>query len=98
YKLATLYDIDFKDYNTDSQVLAKAINRDLKTTENPDDVLKIFYNYEGAVATLYYDSNTDLMYAFRDSQRPLYYGLVNGGMYISSLEYTLNIIGCKNIK
>lgn len=86
------------DYNTDSQVLAKVIAKNLEEQENSDDILDIFYEYEGSAAVLYYDSNTDTMYAYRDNERPLYYGVVSGGLYISSLSYPLEIIGCKSIK
>lgn len=97
--LATKYEIDHSSYNTDSQVLAKAFSKDIKEyNEESTDVVKALYEYEGAAAIVSYDNNTGLMYAFRDEERPLYYGIINGGMYISSLEYPLNIIGCKNIK
>lgn len=38
------------------------------------------------------------MFVYRDDQRPLFYGMINNGMYLSSLESSLLAIGCSNIK
>lgn len=99
--LGNKYNIGHKEYETDSQVLAKILSKQIREYESVEDITEIpqvLYDYEGAAALICYDSEKDLLFAYRDNQRPLFYGIYNGGMYISSLEHSLQIIGCKNIK
>ena len=61
------------------------------------DVLKF---YEGAVATIWYDTNTpDTIYFYHDKERPLFRGTKSSvnGIYLSSTEESLKIIGCEKI-
>jgi hypothetical protein len=54
----------------------------------------------GAAALVMYDKNTpETMYVFRNKERPLYRGYIDGeGMYISSIEDSLKSIGCTNVE
>lgn len=96
------------DYDVDSQVLYQLLNDEAAVENLPEDELrfKTLSKYEGAAALLFTDKrNPRLLYAFRNgarkgeamSDRPLYYGKIRNGMYISSMESSLNLIGCQDI-
>lgn len=81
-----------KDYSVDSEVLIKAI------AENKlKDILK---DTVGAIALIWHDkTDPNKLYCYRNTERPLYRGTIDGeGIYISSLEASLEAIGCKGIK
>ncbi len=89
-ELAEEYDEDFDDYFTDSHLLISLIK---------DRGTSVLEKIEGKASVVYIDKETDEMYAFRrNDERPLYRGEINGGMYISSIKDSLEVIGCKNIK
>lgn len=96
-QLATSYNIDHASYNIDSQVLINCISKDLNK-QGQGAYLDIFKNYTGKAAVLYYDKNTNMMYVHRDADRPLNYGFIGEDMYISSLDYALQLIGCTDVQ
>lgn len=80
--------ISSKDFNVDSQVLSYYLSKNF-------DILK---EYDGAAAILHYKESTkDILYAYKDSERPLYRGRLGDGFYFSSLEESLYAIGCSKI-
>jgi predicted glutamine amidotransferase len=93
--VATSYGLKFGDYSIDSQVIAKCLDMD-KNSE-------IFEKIEGSFACLFSDhTNTTKsakkLYVVRNEERPLYYGFLDEGMYISSIEDSLKLIGCTDTK
>jgi hypothetical protein len=91
------YDLNATDYNVDSDIIAGCIAKD-----DGFDVLPLL---EGAAALLIHDkTKPNRLYVFKKGsniateQRTLFKGSLDGGMYISSLEEPLMMIGCKNIK
>lgn len=65
--------------------------------------LKVLNDFDGAAALMWTVGNDGILHIFRNHERPLHYGYVEGtggraGMYISSEKLPLEIIGCKKIK
>lgn len=90
WQLATEYGWKISDFNVDSQVLAAIINK----TQSKEVLSKIY----GGCAIVYCDTSNNKMYAYRNNQRPLFRGSIDGSMYISSIESSLKLIGCNSIK
>jgi len=91
WDLRVKYNLDFKEYDVDSDILCGSLNA--------KDDLKVLKEINGPAAVLI--TNTErpnILIAFRNSLRPLYRGLINGNMYISSIENSLKLIGCTKIK
>ncbi|MEK6881928.1 MAG: hypothetical protein AABY22_20080 [Nanoarchaeota archaeon] len=59
---------------------------------------RFLYKINGSAALLFTDKRTNIVYAFRNDQKPLFYGKIKKDMYISSIEDSLKAIGCKNIE
>lgn len=96
YSIAKKYGFTHADYDVDSQVLLKALDRNFETLEN--NLLPALEEYEGAAALLMYNKSRETIFACHDDERPLFYGYVGKAMYISSIAHTLSIIGCKDIQ
>jgi len=80
------------DYDVDSQILISLIEKD-------KDKLKVLQEFEGAAALIWHDEDyPDRIYCFRNEKRPLYRGMIGKDMYISSIELSLDLIGCKKIQ
>lgn len=95
HQLIQMYQLNYHDYDVDSQVLAKCVYINTKY----DDRTKILEQYTGAAALLWYDKNENCMYAYHDKERPLFYGYINKTeMYISSIRESLEAIFCEDIK
>ena len=93
HKLANEYSLAHKDWDTDTQVLYQCMAKDC----NPKVITKL----EGSAALVWTDTsikNNTTLYVYRNSERPLYYGYLPEGMYISSIEKSLKVIGCTDIK
>lgn len=88
--LASDYKLVATDYKVDSEVLTAIINK----TQSKEVLSKI----QGGCSILYIDENTGKMYAFTNGGRPLFRGVLNGCMYISSTDSSLKLIGCLNVK
>jgi hypothetical protein len=84
------YKWSINDFDVDSDVLCAMINHD-QTKEPLSKIL-------GGCALIYTDTTTGKLYCYRNLDRPLYRGNLNGSMYISSLENPLSIIGCKDVQ
>ena len=90
--LAFKYELDETKYNVDSDVICGCI-----ASKNNFDVIK---EIAGAAAFLIHDkTKPELLYVFKNSQRPLYRGVDNkGNMYISSLAEPLYFMELYNVK
>jgi len=92
-RLANEYGLKHADWDTDTQVLYQCMAKDC----NPKVITKL----EGSAALVWTDTsikNNTTLYIYRNSERPLYYGKLPEGMYISSIEKSLKVIGCTDIK
>lgn len=90
WSLCTEYKLDQKQYDVDTQVLAAIIAK-TKTKE-------VLSKIAGGCALLFTDTKTNTLYAYRNSERPLFRGTIDGCMYLSSIEESLKLIGCSNVK
>lgn len=85
--LANNMGMKYADYDVDSQVLAKLMEK-----EGPLSAIK---KIEGTAAILHYDINENLLYAFHNIDRPLFRAKIDDGIYFSSMENSLYAIGAK---
>lgn len=92
-ELAKDYNLPDNSWKTDSQVLGSILSMNHKKNEP----FKVLGEYEGAAAFVIYNKETGVLYAGHDKERPLFYGHIGKDMYISSIELSLQIIGCKGI-
>jgi len=91
YAMIRENDLEYVDYDVDSQVLIKLLDT--------DSSFKVLQEFEGAAALIWTNvQNPKRIYCFRNVDRPLYRGMIGEDMYISSIEDTLTLIGCKTIK
>lgn len=91
HQLIRINKLNSNDYDVDSQVLIKLIDID-------KEELKVFNEFTGAAAVIWINTEKpDQINCFRNKERPLFYGMFNKGMYISSIESSLELIGCKDI-
>lgn len=90
WSLAREYDFNIQDFDVDSDVLAAIINK----TQSKEILSKII----GGCAIIYTNTNTGLMYAYRNAERPLYRGKLDDAMYLSSIDKSLKFIGCTDVK
>lgn len=94
--IATKYGLTYNSYNVDSQYLLHAMSHNFNNIET--DLVKALEEYEGAAALLMYHKERETIFACHDKERPLWYGFIGTGMYISSIAGPLHIIGCKNVQ
>lgn len=81
----------YKDFDVDSQILVYLLSI--------QDNFEVLREFDGAAAVIWHDEEIkDRLYVFRNSERPLFRGMSEEGMYISSIEDSLKIIGCNNIQ
>lgn len=90
WNLCTNYGFKTNDFDVDSQVLTAIIDKE----QNKSVLSKI----DGGCAIMFSDTNTGIIYCYRNSERPLFMGMIDKGMYISSTENSLKIIGCSDVK
>ncbi len=91
YGLLRKHDLSFQKHDVDSHIMCSIMAKDKD--------FKVLSEIDGAAAVLIHDTNNpSILYAYRNSERPLYKGSIDGNMYISSIEKSLEFIGCKNIK
>lgn len=91
WALVSKYNLKTADYNVDSDALFAIIAK--------QKGFSVLGEIAGGCAVLMNDSNNpNILYVYRNSERPLFRGILNGGMYISSIKESLNIIGCAQIK
>lgn len=85
------YQLKKNDFHVDSDVIAGCI-------EKCDNIEEVLSQINGPAAIIIHDLRIkNRLYAFRNKERPLYYGITNEGMYISSVEESLILIQCKEI-
>lgn len=96
YALSSKYDLI--DNGTDTELLHKILDKNFTP--------KILSEIDGTASLLYADKNIKLkrgqensyLLVFRlNKERPLFYGMSEEGMYISSLDESLEAIGCTDI-
>ena len=81
----------YNDFDVDSQVLIYflSVQKDFK----------ILQEFEGAAAIIWHDTTKpNRLYVFRNNERPLFRGYRKEGMYISSIEESLEMIGCERVQ
>lgn len=91
--LAKKHDIPEDSYKVDSEALGKIIDKHWNT----ENAFKVLEEYEGAAATMTLDTDTGELFVSRDEERTLFFGYKDGGIYISSIENSLKMIGCGTI-
>jgi len=98
--LASKYDMKALNWDVDSQVLSFGINRAFNAETTLDNLnIETLSEYKGAAALLFYSKNLDMIFVFKDKERPLFYGYdLDGGMYMSSIEESLKAAGLFEIK
>jgi len=77
-------------FDVDSDVLTAMLNK----AQSKEPLSRII----GGCAVLYTDTNTGILYAYRNSERPLYRGKIGDNMYLSSIDKSLKYIGCTDVK
>jgi len=90
--LAKIVDWTGKDWDVDSQILIKGI------ADNKH--IEMFKSLDGAAALIWsHKEEPSTIYCYRNDERPLFRGHVEEeGMYLSSIEESLQLIGCTSIK
>lgn len=79
------------DFKVDSQAIFFRLGNDKKAT--------VLSNLKGSAAVLFQDTtNPEVLYAFRNDERPLVFGKRPEGLYISSIQDPLEWTGCTDIE
>lgn len=89
-ELCLEYGLKKIDYDVDSHILTAIINK----TKNKKVLSKII----GGCAIIFFSKVNDTLYCYRNNDRPLYRGMIENSMYISSIENSLKVIGCSDVK
>lgn len=90
YNLCLEYKVDTQPLWVDSDYLCAMLNK----TQNKEPLTKI----DGSCACVYIDDKTNIMYVYRNIDRPLFKGYKEEGMYISSTKESLLAICCNKIE
>ncbi len=91
YGLTHKYSLPLNTYDVDSHIMCAIIAKEKN--------FNVLSEIDGPAALLIHDTNNPtILYVFRNDERPLFKGVIDGNMYISSIEEALEVIGCKNIK
>lgn len=90
YGLTHKYSLPLNTYDVDSHIICAIIAKEKN--------FNVLSEIDGAAALLMHDTdNPNILYVFRNDERPLFKGIVDSNMYISSISEALEVIGCKNI-
>jgi hypothetical protein len=82
----------YADFSVDSHIITALISEQ-------KGEWKVLSQFEGAAALIWTDrDDPERIYVYRNDKRPLFYGMTPEGMYISSIESSLKLIGCTKIK
>lgn len=83
---------DKEDYPVDSMILFSRLNQDKN--------FNVLSEFDGAAAILFFNDLTpDTIYAYRNDDRPLFRGTIkDSGIFFSSIEDSLKIIGCESVE
>lgn len=91
YSLKKKYNLDDYKYDVDSHVICAIMAQEKN--------FKVLSEIDGGAAILINSKvDPDTLYVYRNDKRPLFKGYFDGNMYISSIEESLKLIGCINIK
>lgn len=91
WDLSHKYELSSMDYSVDSDIICGAISK-----ENNFNPLR---EIDGPAAIIIHKTTTpDKLYVFRNAERPLFRGIIDGCMYMSSIKESLEYIGCGGIK
>ena len=87
------YKLPFADYEVDSDMLCGSI-------ATADSIVEVIKGIKGAAALIMHDTNNpDILYVFRNKERPLMYGKdIRGGIYISSTQDPLYFLKLKGVR
>lgn len=94
FDLAKDYNLKHDEWYIDSHVICKALSLDL-LNNGYEKYPKVFNKYKGFATVVYYSKKTNSLYVHRDQDRAIYYGFIDNSIYISSLDYSLKLIGCE---
>lgn len=86
-----------KDYDVDSHGLYAVLDK-YKRGETEKVYPKILSTIEGAMALVWWDKDEETLYVYRNDERPLFRGKIDGDIYISSIKESLDMIGCNSVK
>ena len=89
WSLCTKHDLDLSEFHTDSQVLTALLAKYQNT--------KILEEILGSAAVIWSRFRSNSLFVYRNKDRELYRGKIDGGMYISSIEKSLKMIGCTSV-
>lgn len=90
YSLVTNYGLRGADFDTDTEMLYAMMSSDLNVLKRIKGTASLLFTYTNALNTLY---------CFRkNEERPLFRGKTEEGLYISSMEESLEYIGCTDIE
>ena len=84
------FELSSANYNVDSEALFAILNKTLE----PKNIAKII----GSMALVWHYKKTGNLYIYRNDERPLYYGFIDKGVYISSIKESLEMISCTKIE
>lgn len=86
--------------NTGIDVDSKALYKLLDEDSKADEIIYTTLNqYDGAAALVFQDKRKPkVLYVYRNNDRPLFYGYLNKNMYMSSIQETLEVMGCTDVK
>lgn len=91
WDLLRKHDLSHAEYSVDSDIIAGCLNK----TDN----FSVLSEINGAAAIVFHDIRIkNRLYVFKNKERPLYKGFIGDNMYISSIEETLTLIQCVDIK
>jgi len=91
WDLLKKYDLKIEDYSVDSDIITLCLNKSV--------YFSVLSEIEGSAALIFHDIRIkNRLYVFKNKERPLFRGHIGPNMYISSLEESLELINCINIK
>lgn len=92
WDLRSKYGLEAGKHKVDSDIICACINK-------CDSISTILKEINGPAAIIINDiRKPDILYVFRNKERPLYKGIIDGNMYISSVPESLRLVDCINIK
>lgn len=92
HDLIRKYELNYAEYDVDSDVICGALDKS-------GDILTVLSEIDGPAALIIQNiTNPNRLYVFKNKERPLFKGTLDNSMYISSIENSLKLIGCNNVK
>lgn len=90
WSLLTKYGLKPVDYDVDSEAIFAIIQK--------NQSFNVLGELIGSCAIICADTrNPNILYVYRNNDRPLFRGFIGNNMYISSIKESLEIIGCNKI-